>query len=186
MSTNLVILDRDGVINRDSDNFIKSADEWLPLPGSIDAIARLTTAGFTVVVATNQSGLGRGLLDQTALDEIHDKMHSMVETAGGRIDHVVYCPHLPDAGCDCRKPLPGLFTQIGDHYSIRLDGVPAIGDSLRDLQAAKTAGATPILVRTGNGARTERELAQTDLRSEVYTDLAEASDAIIERAAARC
>ncbi len=149
----LVILDRDGVINRDSSEFVKTADEWQPLPGSIDAIAKLSQAGFTVAVASNQSGLARGLFSRGALDAMHRKLRRLVAAAGGRIDRIVVCPHGPDDGCDCRKPAPGLYLRLARHYGVSLDRVPAIGDSLRDLQAAAAAGATPILVRTGNGRR---------------------------------
>ena len=154
----LIILDRDGVINRDSKEFVKSPDEWLPLPGSIEAIARLSIAGYTLAVASNQSGLARGLFDRDALDAMHDKMHELVNEAGGRIDRIVICPHGPDDDCDCRKPRPGLFLQLGQHYGQSLEGVLAVGDSLRDLEAANAVGARPVLVRTGNGAETEKKL----------------------------
>src|SRR5450756_2364763 len=136
----LIILDRDGVINSDSDLFIKSPAEWLPLPGSLEAIARLNQAGYRVVVATNQSGVGRGLFDMTTLNAIHDKMHKAVNQLGGRIDAVFFCPHAQDAGCACRKPQPGMLLEIAERFNVALAGVPAIGDSLRDLQAASAAG----------------------------------------------
>ncbi len=174
----LVILDRDGVINQDSPEFVKSPAEWLPLPGSIDAIAALANAGFTVAVASNQSGLARGLFDRRALDAMHRKLRRLVAAAGGRVDRIVVCPHGPDDGCNCRKPAPGLYRRLARHYDASLDGVPAIGDSLRDLQAAAAAGATPILVRTGNGVRTEASLPD-DLRDvAVYDDLAAAAAAL--------
>ena len=150
----LLVLDRDGVINQDSSNFVKSADEWLPLPGSIGAIARLSRAGYTVAVASNQSGLARGLFDRNALRAMHRKLRSLVGAAGGRVDRIVVCAHGPDDDCDCRKPRPGLLHRLARHYDTSLEGVPVIGDSLRDLQAATRAGATPILVRTGNGTKT--------------------------------
>jgi D-glycero-D-manno-heptose 1,7-bisphosphate phosphatase len=175
----MVILDRDGVINRDSDAFIKSPDEFIALPGSLAAIAALSRAGFLVVIASNQSGVGRGLFTLGVLEEIHAKLQSEVEAAGGRIDAIFFCPHAPDAGCNCRKPLTGLFDQIADRYHRTLEGVPAIGDSLRDLQAARKAGAQPILVRTGNGARTETETASG---VPVYDDLKAAAEAIIQGA----
>ena len=150
----LIILDRDGVINEDSDAFIKSPDEWIPIPGSIDAIARLTSAGYTVVVATNQSGLGRGLFDITTLNAIHQKMLDTVKTAGGAIPAIMFCPHLPTDDCDCRKPRPGMFLTIGKRFDVELKGIPAVGDSLRDLQAALLAGCTPYLVLTGKGRQT--------------------------------
>ena len=146
----LVILDRDGVINTDSEQYIKSPEEWTPIAGSLDAIARFTQAGFRVVVATNQSGVGRGLFDMATLNAMHDKMHKAVNQLGGRIDAVFFCPHAQDAGCACRKPRPGMLLEIAERFNVALAGVPAIGDSLRDLQAASAAGARPILVLTGD------------------------------------
>jgi len=148
----LVILDRDGTINADSAEFVKSPSEWQPLPGALEAIARLNHAGWHVVVATNQSGLGRGLFDMASLNAMHAKMHSMLAAVGGRVDGVFYCPHAPDEGCRCRKPEPGLFEQIAERYGIELEGVPAVGDSQRDLVAAVTAGCEPHLVLTGKAA----------------------------------
>lgn len=150
----LIILDRDGVINEDSDAFIKSPDEWIPIPGSVEAIAKLTRAGYTVTVATNQSGLSRGLLDITALNAIHRKMLDAVQSAGGTISAIMFCPHLPTDGCDCRKPRPGMFNTIGKRFNQELKGVPAVGDSLRDLKAAALVGCTPYLVLTGKGRKT--------------------------------
>ena len=147
----LVILDRDGTINVDSDEYIKSADEWIPLPGALEAIARLTHAGWHVAVATNQSGLGRGLYDIGALNAMHAKMHKLLAALGGRIDAVFYCPHAPDDKCQCRKPLSGLFEQIGERFGIELAGVPTAGDTLRDLQAGAAVGCEPHLVLTGKG-----------------------------------
>ncbi len=175
----LVILDRDGVINRDSDDFVKSVDEWDPLPGSIDAIAALSRAGFTIAVASNQSGLARGLLDEAALAAMHVELRKLVADAGGRVDHIVVCPHGPDDGCDCRKPKPGLYLQIAAHFGVGLDGVPAIGDSLRDLEAAAAAGATPVLVRTGNGLKTEARLNGALASVAVFDDLAAAANNIL-------
>jgi D-glycero-D-manno-heptose 1,7-bisphosphate phosphatase len=145
----LVILDRDGTINRASDEFVKSPEEWQPLSGSLEAISRLNHAGFHVVLATNQSGLGRGLFDMAALNAVHSHMVKMVAAAGGRIDAIFYCPHAPDEGCTCRKPAPGLLHQIQERYGIDLRGVPYVGDSLRDMQAAHAAGCAPHLVLTG-------------------------------------
>ena len=145
----LVILDRDGTINEDSAEYIKSPDEWQPLPGALEAIARLNHAGWHVVVATNQSGLGRGLFDVAALNAMHTKMHTMLAAVGGRVDAIFYCPHAPDEQCRCRKPEPGLFEQIGERYGIDLIGVPAVGDAPRDLEAAMAAGCEPHLVLTG-------------------------------------
>lgn len=146
-----VILDRDGTINADSDEYVKSPEEWQPLPGALEAIARLNHAGWTVVVASNQSGLGRGLFEVGALNAMHTKMHKLLASVGGRIDAVFYCPHSPEETCQCRKPLPGLFEQIGERYGIELRGVPTVGDSLRDLQAGAAAGCEPHLVLTGKG-----------------------------------
>ena len=151
MHTRLVILDRDGTINADSDEYVKSADEWQPLPGALDAIARLNHAGWHVVVASNQSGLGRGLFDVAALNAMHAKMHKLLTAAGGRIDAVFYCPHSPEEACACRKPLPGLFEQIGERYGMDLHGVHTVGDTLRDLQAGAAMGCLPHLVLTGKG-----------------------------------
>jgi D-glycero-D-manno-heptose 1,7-bisphosphate phosphatase len=153
MQTKLVILDRDGTINQDSDDYVKSADEWIALPGALEAIARLNHAGWRVVVASNQSGLGRGLFDVAALNAMHTKMHKLLAAAGGRIDAVFYCPHSPDEPCNCRKPLPGLFEQIGERYGMDLKGVHTVGDSLRDLQAGAAVGCATHLVHTGKGER---------------------------------
>jgi len=176
----LVVLDRDGVINRESSDFVKSADEWLPLPGSIEAIALLSKAGFSVAIASNQSGLARGLFDANALEEMHGKLHSLVAAAGGRIDHIAICPHGPDDDCTCRKPLPGLLRQIGEKLKVSLADVPVIGDSLRDLQAARSVHARPILVRTGNGSKTEEALPVELSSVEVYDDLGAAVTALLE------
>lgn len=178
--TRLIVLDRDGVINRDSDDFIKSPGEWQPIPGSLDAIARLTAAGFTVAVATNQSGLGRGLFDVSALEAIHAKMRDAVSRAGGRIDRIAYCPHRPDAGCDCRKPRPGLLHQLADHYGIQLSGITVVGDSRRDLRAAAAAGARPVLVLTGNGMATQAELAADGERMDTFDDLAALAGSLLD------
>ncbi|MBM4221381.1 MAG: D-glycero-beta-D-manno-heptose 1,7-bisphosphate 7-phosphatase, partial [Gammaproteobacteria bacterium] len=137
----LVVLDRDGVINRESAAFIKSADEWLPLPGSLEAIAALHQAGFTVVVASNQSGVGRGLISPAALQEIHARMLAAVEQAGGKLAGIFFCPHLPGDNCSCRKPKPGLLLQIEAQFGCSLRGRPVIGDSARDLEAAQAVGA---------------------------------------------
>ena len=150
----LIILDRDGVINEDSDEYIKSPQEWKPIPGSLEAVARLNQAGYQVTVATNQSGIARGLFDIDALNAIHQTMAAALRRFGGHIDGIFFCPHGPDAHCNCRKPAPGLLLAIAERFGLELDGVPVIGDSLRDLQAARAAGARPILVRTGKGERT--------------------------------
>jgi D-glycero-D-manno-heptose 1,7-bisphosphate phosphatase len=174
----LIILDRDGVVNFDSDQFIKSPEEWKPIPGSLEAIARLNQAGYRVVLATNQSGIGRGLFDMATLNAIHDKMHKALAQVGGRIDALFFCPHTADSKCDCRKPKPGMFEEISKRFNMELNGVPAIGDSLRDLQAAATFGAQPILVHTGKG---EKTLANGNLPEGtlVFSDLAEAVQHLI-------
>ena len=153
----LIILDRDGVINYDSDEFIKSPDEWLPIPGSLMAIARLNRAGYKVVVASNQSGIARGLFDLDTLNQIHEKMQDELARAGGVIEAILFCPHGPEDYCVCRKPKPGLFLEIAKRFNCDLTGIPAVGDSLRDIKAAQVVGARPILVRTGKGLRALRE-----------------------------
>lgn len=150
----LIILDRDGVINEDSDDYIKSPDEFKPIPGSLEAISRLNHAGYLVMIVTNQSGIARGYFDMDTLNQIHDKLKRQLSGLGGRIDGIFFCPHGPDDHCRCRKPEPGLFEEIAQRLDIELDGVPAVGDSLRDLQAAQQVGASPVLVRTGKGERT--------------------------------
>jgi len=155
----LIILDRDGVINYDSDAYIKHPDEWVALPGSLEAIGRLTRDGWRVVVATNQSGVGRQLFDMQTLNQIHSKFRQQVIRHGGRIDAIFVCPHHPDEACDCRKPRPGLFQQIASRFDINLDQTIAVGDSLRDLQAGASVGCQPWLVRTGNGTHTQNDPA---------------------------
>ena len=167
----LIILDRDGVINLDSDQFIKKPDEWKPIPGSLEAIARLNQADYRVVVATNQSGIGRGLFDMPMLNAIHDKMHKSCALVGARIDAVFYCPHTAESNCNCRKPRTGMLEEIAERYNVSLAGVPAVGDSLRDLQSAATMGAQPYLVLSGKGLITQ---AAGDLPegTRVFADLA--------------
>ena len=179
MAPRLVILDRDGVINHDSDEFIKSPDEWRPIPGSLEAIGRLCAAGFDVAVATNQSGIGRRLLDKPALEAIHARMRAAVREHGGHIDRIVWCPHLPGDGCDCRKPATGLLERLGRHYGLALTGVPMIGDSVRDIDAALAAGGRPMLVLTGNGSKSAGVLAARGIGVEQYADLAAAAVALI-------
>ena len=166
----LIILDRDGVINQDSDEFIKSPAEWLPIRGSMEAIARLHRAGWQVVVATNQSGIARGLFDLDTLARIHATMQRRVIESGGQIDAVFFCPHGPEDACSCRKPLPGMFHDIAARLCTDLHGVPAIGDSLRDIRAAQAAGASPILVKTGKGVGTAND-PQLDPQVPVFNDL---------------
>ena len=174
----LIVLDRDGVINEDSDAYIKSPEEFIPIPGSLEAIARLTQAGWRVVVATNQSGVARGYYDLATLQRIHDKLQRLLAAQGGQIESIFFCPHGPDEKCDCRKPRPGLFREIERRLQVSLAGVPAVGDSLRDLQAAQAVGALPILVRTGKG---ERTLAKGEGLEgvPVYADLFAAVDELL-------
>lgn len=176
----LIILDRDGVINRDSREFVKTTDEWIPLPGSVEAIAELSRAGYTVTVASNQSGLARGLFDRNALRAMHRKLRKLVAVKGGRVDRIVVCPHGPEDGCECRKPRPGLLHRLARYYDSDLAGVPVIGDSLRDLQAAAAAGARPILVRTGNGRKTATSLNGELAGTEVFDDLAAAAAVLVQ------
>ena len=177
----LAILDRDGVINYDSDFYIKSPAEWQPIPGSIDAIARLNQNGFRVAVATNQSGIGRGLFDMATLNAINDKMMEMVFRHGGRIDALFFCPHTALEECNCRKPRTGMFEEIGARFHTDLKGLPVVGDSLKDLQAAEAVGAQPILVLTGKGAMT-REEGGLPKKTLVFEDLAEASRHLVAHA----
>ncbi|MBI1905807.1 MAG: D-glycero-beta-D-manno-heptose 1,7-bisphosphate 7-phosphatase [Rhodocyclales bacterium] len=167
----LIILDRDGVINHDSDQYIKSPDEWRPIDGSLEAIARLNQWGWRVVVASNQSGIGRGLFGMDTLNAINDKMVKSLAQVGGRIDAIFFCPHAADSPCDCRKPKPGMFLQIAERFSISLDGVPTVGDSLRDLQAGLAVGCTPYLVLTGKGQKTREDPALPEA-TQIYPDLA--------------
>lgn len=175
----LIILDRDGVINVDSDQFIKSPDEWKPIAGSLEAIARLNHSGYRVVVASNQSGIGRGLFDMATLNAINDKMYRSLAHLGGRIDALFYCPHPAEANCACRKPRPGMFEDIGRRFNMNLKGVPSVGDSLRDLQAASAAGATPLLVLTGKGQKT-RDAGGLPDGTRTFADLAEAVRVIVQ------
>ena len=179
----LIMLDRDGVINQDSDQYIKSPAEWKPVKGSIEAIARLTQGGWRIVVATNQAGIARGLFDMSTLNAIHDVMHRSVIQAGGRIEAIFFCPHAADAGCDCRKPKPGMLRDIERRLNIPLAGVPFVGDSLRDMQAAAAAGARPILVLTGKGRKT-REAGGLPEGTEVFADLAAVAAHLLEQRAA--
>ncbi|WP_108446179.1 D-glycero-beta-D-manno-heptose 1,7-bisphosphate 7-phosphatase [Halomonas denitrificans] len=168
----LVILDRDGVINHDSDNYVKSLDEWIPYPTAIEAIARLSRAGWTVAIATNQSGIARGYYSEAVLASMHERLEQLVHQAGGEIAHIAYCPHGPDDGCDCRKPLTGLLEQIRRALHLEnLEGSWMVGDSLRDLQAGEPMGCRPVLVRTGKGRRTEAKGEGLD-QAMIFDDLA--------------
>jgi len=181
----LVILDRDGTINHERDDYIKSPEEWVPLPGALEAIARLNHAGWHVVVATNQSGIGRGLFDMAAMNAMHAKMNQSLARLGGRVDAVFFCPHTPEDLCTCRKPQPGLFRMIGERFGVALDQVPMVGDLPRDVLAAQSVGCEPHLVRTGQAASmSEPELV--DLRRQVpdltiHPDLSAFADFLILR-----
>ena len=181
----LVILDRDGTINEDRDDYVKTPDEWVPIPGALEAIARLNHAGWHTVVASNQSGIGRGLFDMSTLNAMHTKMHQLLAKQGGRIDAVFFCPHTPEDACDCRKPLPGLFRQIGERYGVDLDEVPVVGDVLRDLQAGAAVGCPTHLVRTGKAARMDEiqiaELCAKVPGTTVHTDLNAFAEWLIRR-----
>ncbi len=172
-----IILDRDGVINEDSDAFIKSPDEWIPIPGSLEAIGLLTQSGFRIVVLTNQSGIARGYFDAAMLECIHERMLAAVAAQGGRIEAILHCPHGPEDFCGCRKPAIGLFQAFAERFGVSLTGIPAIGDSYRDLEAARKAGAAPILVETGKGEYTLARHPELDVP--VYSNLYEAARHLI-------
>ena len=181
----LLILDRDGVINQDSDNYIRSLEDWTPVPGSIEAIANLSKAGYQVVIATNQSGLSRGYFTLDTLETIHDHMRGLVEAQGGSIAGIFYCPHLPDEGCLCRKPGTGLLQAIEAELEASVAGCYFIGDSLKDLQAGQAMDCRPVLVLTGKGEKTRAQLAEKDVALNapelipIYSNLAQASEAIL-------
>lgn len=173
----LLILDRDGVINQDSDDYIKALNEWIAIPGSLEAIAKLSQAGWTIAVATNQSGLARGYYTEQTLEQIHAYMRQLISAQGGELGMIAYCPHGPDDACTCRKPLPGLLLQIAQHYQTHLEGVWFVGDSLRDLEAAVAVNAQPVLVRTGKGEKTaNKALPQGTM---VFTDLAAVAERLL-------
>jgi D-glycero-D-manno-heptose 1,7-bisphosphate phosphatase len=175
--TRIIVLDRDGVINEESDDYIKTPDEWIPLPGSLDAISALSRAGFRLAITTNQSGVGRGLYTLEMLESIHDKMIACIRAAGGKVDGIFFCPHLPDEGCDCRKPKPGMLRQVAMLFDCDPASLQVIGDSMRDLEAARSVGARPILVRTGYGRETEKLLPDNS-PVRVFDNLAEAASAL--------
>lgn len=174
----ILILDRDGVINQDSDAFVKSAAEWIPLPGSIEAIAKLYKAGWTLAIATNQSGLARGKFTQQDLDEQHAKMLQLVHAVGGDLHHIAWCPHGPEDGCDCRKPKAGLLDQISQALNINLTGATMVGDALRDLQAGQARGCQAVLVRTGKGEKTLADGKGLE-EVQVVADLAELAEQLL-------
>ena len=174
----LVILDRDGTINVEREDYVKSPEEWEPLPGAMEAIARLNHGGWHVVIATNQSGLGRGLFDMASLNAMHAKMNRLLMEFGGRVDAVFFCPHTADSRCECRKPKPGMLQEIGVRFNVAMAGVPSVGDGLRDLQAAETVGAQPMLVLTGKGEKTLRD-GGFPKNTVIFPDLAFAASALL-------
>ncbi|MEF9896733.1 MAG: D-glycero-beta-D-manno-heptose 1,7-bisphosphate 7-phosphatase [Pseudomonas sp.] len=175
----LLILDRDGVINQDSDAYIKSLEEWIPIPGSIEAIAQLSRAGWTVAIATNQSGIARGYYDLATLEAMHVRLRTLVAEQGGEVGLIIYCPHGPDEGCDCRKPKPGMLQTIAAHYQVDLAGIWFVGDSKGDLEAALTVDAQPILVKTGKGEKTlSKGIPQGTL---IFDDLAAIARELIHK-----
>jgi D-glycero-D-manno-heptose 1,7-bisphosphate phosphatase len=174
----VVILDRDGVINQDSDDYIKSVDDWVPIPGSLDAIARLHSAGFLLGIATNQSGVGRGLFTMDTLWDIHRHMLQQIADHGGFVQRIFFCVHTPEDRCDCRKPKPGLLYQAAEYFACGLGNMTYVGDKFSDIQAARAAGAIPVLVRSGKGAKTEQQIDPSQLPL-VYDDLAAFADALI-------
>ena len=180
-----MVLDRDGVINKDSPSFIKTPEEWVPIKGSLEAIARLSQAGYEIVIITNQSGVGRGLFSADTLAQIHVRMIDYVQQHGGQIQSVLFCPHHPDDGCDCRKPLAGLYQQLANRLNINFSGIYSVGDSIRDLVAAKAAGARPVLVKTGNGRKSLKRIANNrhiDLAGTmVFDNLATFTDALLKK-----
>ena len=174
----LIILDQAGVINESSGTFVKTPEEWIAIPGSLEAIARLTHAGYRVVIAANQSGIGRGLLDMATYNAINDKMHKAAAHSGGRIDAIFFCPHTNADQCNCRKPATGLFDEIMQRYGVNLKNVMAVGDSLKDLQAAAAVGAIPVLVLTGNGQIT-RDSKEIPAHTQIFADLAAVADELV-------
>ena len=177
----LIILDRDGVINQDSDDYIKSPEEWIPIPGSLDAIARLNHAGFMVAIASNQSGIARGYFNLETLAAMNVKMNDMLSTLGGRIDAMLYCPHGPRDGCDCRKPKPGMLTEIGNRFQVSLNNVLFVGDNINDVVAAQAAGAQPVIVKTGKGEQTASMVKSNGYGDiPVYENLGEVVNTLLE------
>lgn len=177
----LIILDRDGVINEDSDNYIKSPDEWIPIPGSLDAIALLNHAGYSVAIASNQSGIARGYFSLQTLAAMSVKMNDLLSPLGGRIDAFIFCPHGPRDGCDCRKPKPGMLTEIGNRFQTSLANVLFVGDNINDVNAAQAAGAKPVIVKTGKGEQTASMIAENNIKNiPVYNDLADVVNSILE------
>lgn len=178
----LIIFDRDGVLNQDSDDYIKTVDEWIALPGSMEAVGRLTQAGYTLTVATNQSGLARGYFDLATLNAMHQKMADLAAKQGGKFAHIAFCPHGPEDDCLCRKPLAGLIDEIEQALHASAQGAWLVGDSIRDLEAGLIKGCKPVLVRTGKGAKSERKLTPELGEVLVFDDLAAFADYILKSA----
>lgn len=184
-TTKLVILGRDGILNKYREDHVKSPSEWVPIPGALEAVARLNHAGWHAAVATNQAGIGRGLIDMASVNAIHTHMNQMLLAQGGRLDAVFFCPHTPEDGCSCRKPQPGMMRDIGQRYGVDLQNVPMVCDTLRDLQAAQAAGCEPHLVRTGRAAGLTGEQVQQMLdkvpESTVHADLGAFAEFLLRR-----
>jgi D-glycero-D-manno-heptose 1,7-bisphosphate phosphatase len=183
MVERVIVLDRDGVINADSEDYIKCLDEWIPLPGSIEAIARLSHQGYRIAVATNQAGINRGLFDLSTLNAMHERLRHLVAQLGGRIDVIAFCPHRPDEGCACRKPQPGMLLEIAQRFGVEPSQMMFVGDSRRDLEAARAAGAVPVLVLTGNGRATVQGDRELLAGVGVFADLAALADHLLGRSA---
>lgn len=180
MTDRIVLLDRDGVINEDSDAYVKSAEEWTPIPGSLEAIARLGSAGFRVAVVSNQSGVARGFFDLAALGKMHQKFRDLLAKQGGRVEMIAFCPHAPTQCCDCRKPRPGLLQSVSRRLGVALQGVPFIGDSLSDIQTARSLGMEPWLVQTGKGMHTLRQTPHELDGVKIYPDLRGIAEELIK------
>ena len=176
----LVILDRDGVINQDSVYYIKNPNEWIPIPDSLESIARLNQHGYSVIIATNQSGIGRGLFNIETMNAINKKMLGLLGQVGGHIDAIFYCPHTEDVNCECRKPKCGMLEEISTRFNTNLKNIPAVGDAPRDLLAYKSVGAQPILVKTGKGAETLATKSYPR-NTWVFKNLSEAVDKILKK-----
>jgi D-glycero-D-manno-heptose 1,7-bisphosphate phosphatase len=179
MHERLLVLDRDGVINEDSDQYVKSPSEWLPIPGSLEAIARLCHGGYRICVVTNQSGLARGLFGLEQLNGMHRRLRDLLAKLGGQVEMIAFCPHSPALGCDCRKPSPGLLVEIAGRLAVQLDGIPFVGDSISDVEAARAVGMVPCLVRTGKGERTLTDESPRLDGVAVFRDLAAVADYLL-------
>lgn len=184
-TTKLVILGRDGILNEYREGHVTAPEEWVPIPGALEAVARINHAGWHTVVATNQAGIGRGMIDMSAVNAVHAHMNQQLMVQGGRIDAVFFCPHTPDENCDCRKPKPGMMLEIGRRYGIALEHVPMVADTLRDLQAAMAAGCQPHLVLSGrsqglHGDALQQVLAQVP-GAQVHEDLNAFADFLLQR-----